>query len=1047
MAECMPWKAVEHEILDALDIAAEYRALGVVFTQDTPRQNGWQPCHAAGRQDNKASAAVCIQGAARGRYRDLGGSDGQSLSLWEFAARYGGHGDWREARKHYALRLGIKLPAGTEPRRPDDQIEFLTTPVAPDILASWCQDKGGFGLQTVLDNGGRYARYPKKARPEHAQYVVAFPAYNPPGLTDSDPAAWVITNSTSAPLQVYKGKGQAPGQAKTLSVGGSVGGLLGSYGLNHLETAEYVWKVEGLSDLLTLHDRLRGCGLLGQHVVISNSQGTLETVKPEWQMLLRGLPNLKALYVIHDCDRPGQIGAERWCQLLAPHLRVKSVVLPYEIKENHGEDVRDYLQRDRHAIEELIALAEKTEVWRPAPPRLAMATAPAAVAPGLFADGGVATAVPAPVEPPRYDVEGGRICFCTWANDGTVERLPLCNFTASVVEEVVRDDGAETTTYFAIDGQLQDRRQLPRIEVKAGAYADLEWITAQWGIHPIISVGRSVREHLRAGIQHLSAGAPRRHVYTHTGWRQIDGRWHYLHGNGAIGADGMACGVTVSLDQALADFRLPAPPEGSALVDDVRASLGMLNGLADDAIVFPIYAAIWRAAIGATDMSVHLAGRTGTFKSEIASLAQRHFGQAMHAKNLPANWSSTANALEDQSFIVKDALMVVDDFCPVGSAADVARYHRDADRYFRAVGNNTDRRRMNADGSLRTPRPPRCLPLSTGEDVPRGESLRARLLIVEMAQGDVKVEALTACQKAAEAGRYAGAMAGFLRWLAPRYDQVRQRLPVKVEEYRARAAQDNEHRRTPTTVAQLAAGLEVFLDFARAINALSQDEAENLFERYWAALHETAAGQASQHRAEEPTAQFLRLLAACITSGRAHVASPTGQEPTYGDGGADMVPSNGPAGWGWRLDGFHAWTAQGRLVGWLEGDNLYLDPDASFAEAQRLANEQGQGMPLTAQTLRKRLYERGLLVTTEMAGRRELTVRRVLQEKRRTVLHLRADALEGEGAAAQRPVQADAFGALDAGTAGAMLAPLVSAKVAQPVASEAVANLLAIILD
>ena len=42
-----------------------------------------------------------------------------------------------------------------------------------------------------------------------------------------------------------------------------------------------------------------------------------------------------------------------------------------------------------------------------------------------------------------------------------------------------------------------------------------------------------------------------RTVYTHTGWRKLDGKWAYLHGGGAIGASGAVAGVETSLPAAL----------------------------------------------------------------------------------------------------------------------------------------------------------------------------------------------------------------------------------------------------------------------------------------------------------------------------------------------------------------------------------------------------------------------------------------------------------------------------------------------------------------
>src|SRR5262245_64062034 len=96
------------------------------------------------------------------------------------------------------------------------------------------------------------------------------------------------------------------------------------------------------------------------------------------------------------------------------------------------------------------------------------------------------------------------------------------------------------------------------------------------------------------------------------------------------------------------------------------------------------------------------------------------------------------------------------------------RMHRDADRLLRAQGNRSGRQRMRADTSLRPAKPPRGLLISTGEDVPRGQSLRARMLILDVAPGAVDWKKMTACQEDAAASIYGQAMAGFVQWLATR---------------------------------------------------------------------------------------------------------------------------------------------------------------------------------------------------------------------------------------------------------------------------------------
>src|SRR5262249_15380984 len=113
------------------------------------------------------------------------------------------------------------------------------------------------------------------------------------------------------------------------------------------------------------------------------------------------------------------------------------------------------------------------------------------------------------------------------------------------------------------------------------------------------------------------------------------------------------------------------------------------------------------------------------------------------------------------AFDAKDALLVIDDFAPCGGLLDAQRTHREADRLLRAQGNSSGRQRMRSDGSLRDPRPPRGLILSTGEDIPRGKSLRARSVTVEVEPGALSWGKLTACQRAGKEGVYAKCLSAF----------------------------------------------------------------------------------------------------------------------------------------------------------------------------------------------------------------------------------------------------------------------------------------------
>lgn len=472
-----------------------------------------------------------------------------------------------------------------------------------------------------------------------------------------------------------------------------------------------------------------------------------------------------------------------------------------------------------------------------------------------------------------------------------------------------------------------------------------------------VFAGEGTKDSMRDAIQRLSGDFPERRVYVHTGWREFDGRWVYLHAGGAVGSDGPVAGIETEMQGALSKYHLPAPPDGEELKAAVCASLRMLDGLAPDEIIYPVYASAWRAVLGPCDHSTFLMGRTGVFKSELAALAQRHFGSGMDARHLPSSWSSTGNALEGIAFCAKDSLLVVDDFAPGGSQNEIARCHREADRVFRAQGNNSGRQRMRADATLKEERPPRGLIMATGEDAPRGHSARARLLLVEVSKGDVVLGRLSECQDDAEARLYAQAMAGYLRWLAGTYGDVHGNLARQIAQMRETPV-NGQHARTPGIAASLLVGLRVFLNFAVSVEAIDKEQARELFERGRKALLNCAEGQAEHHQDADPAPRFLRLVGALLTSGRAHLEDVGGGRPAN----AEHL--------GWRSRTIHTktgpedvWQEQGRCIGWLDAEagTVYLDTEASFAEVQILAQAQGEPIPVTPKTLSKRLRERGLL--------------------------------------------------------------------------------------
>lgn len=561
-------------------------------------------------------------------------------------------------------------------------------------------------------------------------------------------------------------------------------------------------------------------------------------------------------------------------------------------------------------------------------------------------------------------------------------KVKLTNFTATIAKQSMLDDGQDVRREYEIQANLFAMKR--SCLVPASQFASMNWVSEHLGAEAVIMPGNGLKDHARAAIQLLSDKIPESRVFTHTGWREIKGVWIYLHGAGAIGPDGVEKDLNVILPEKLSRYLLPVPPADPRAA--IRASLDIRN-VAPFRITIPLLSATYRAAMRDSDFTVHYAGPTGGGKSEIAALGQQHYGAGMDAKNLPGSWMSTANANEALAFYAKDALFVVDDFVPTGSRQERSRKNADADRLVRGQGNSAGRDRMRADGTLAGTKKPRGLLLSTGEAAPNGESLRGRMFIVDVEKGesgtdgDVNWDCLTGCQKQAREGMYAKSMAGFVQWLAGRYVAMQRDWRQQFEEYRKQAKTElaglDAHSRLPEAIANLAMGWRYFLDYAVDSNAMEQQESEEWWVTGWVALIEAAKAQAHYRTNENPAVRFINLLQSAIVAGKAHLADEKGNAP------------QNETSWGWR-EGEQTWRPQGDRVGWVKGKHVYLNPNNAMLVVQRFANETGESIPLTAETLPKQLKTKGLLASTDK-GRGTLCIRRTLEGKNREVLHIKWD--------------------------------------------------------
>ena len=91
------------------------------------------------------------------------------------------------------------------------------------------------------------------------------------------------------------------------------------------------------------------------------STGGASTWRDDWLCLFRN----RNVIIIMDCDTAGQKAAQRAADALYGKAQsVKIVRLPYEVKAKSGEDLDDFLNRDKHTKDDLQKLIDSAAVYR-----------------------------------------------------------------------------------------------------------------------------------------------------------------------------------------------------------------------------------------------------------------------------------------------------------------------------------------------------------------------------------------------------------------------------------------------------------------------------------------------------------------------------------------------------------------------------------------------------------------------------------------------------------------------------------------------------------
>ena len=519
----------------------------------------------------------------------------------------------------------------------------------------------------------------------------------------------------------------------------------------------------------------------------------------------------------------------------------------------------------------------------------------------------------------------------------------VCNFVPRIVSEKTVDDGAVTEKTLVLSGIHADGSTLPMVEVNGADLSNFNWLLDKWGAKCIIEVGQRCKDHLRYYIQTTCNSAEQLTEYHVTGWKKIDGEWHFLlPGDDSLnvilkGKLQHYCGESnYDLYDLIDAYNLYKKPPASSHIIQPLVAFAFLTPLNE----------FLRQAGCMPKFVLFLTGRTGTRKSTIAALILSFFGK-FTSTDLPMSFRDTANSIIANSFSLKDVLTCIDDFYPSDNA-EMKKLNTTAQTVMRAYGDRTGRARLRSDSTLMESRPPQGNAVITGELSPDiGESGTARYFTLELKEEDVDLGSLSVCQSEAAEGAYRRTMYAYTQWLKRRYlcdddhvEKLRDKLLSWHKTYRNDYYHHNQtcHGRLPEIVACLMIGMRFFLQFLKENCVIKQEDQEIELELFRKELYALADQQSTNVEHDKPVNIFIRKLYSLI------------------EGGKVMITERN------RPDNFDPYPPG--YIGCQDEEYYYLNKDLAHSAVKKMCTEQGESFPVSAKALVKALAEEKLIKTT-----------------------------------------------------------------------------------
>ncbi len=544
--------------------------------------------------------------------------------------------------------------------------------------------------------------------------------------------------------------------------------------------------------------------------------------------------------------------------------------------------------------------------------------------------------------------------------------VQISNFVTYPIEKINYINGRDTETFYKVKCLILDEPsiKLPEQLITVEQFQKNNYILgSNWDKYAIASAGSTIPDKLREVSQHIGRHImEEKNIYAHTGFTRINGKLCYLYHGGVIGD------VEDVYSDLLMDKleRYCFTNKEFNTEQALQCSVSILDMASYD-ITIPLLATIYTAPLTSmfSELGVHpdfilfIQGKTGTRKSSITALSLCHFG-IFNRDTFPASFRDTLNSIEKKAFLIKDSIIVVDDYNPetIGS-----RKLDTMERLYAMYGDRIGRTRMSQNGkTLKLPYVARGMCIVTGETVPDvAQSRIARSLIVNVKEDSIDLNRLTELQNNIE--ELAFCMKNYIKWIIQNEDNIKAFAKKNFQVLKAKQNK-NAHARTNEIANVLTIGFSLFTQFLSDNKVIDNIRKEELDKSCYQTLLKLVENQTQEIIELKPTEMFYNALDQLFATKNISIVDyETGE----------------------KIDGM---SEGGLNVGYYDNneDLFYFFPNVIYNAICKFYSNGNVKFPINARTLWKYLLEEDKLYRTD---NRRYTIQRRVNGKNQSVVAIR----------------------------------------------------------